>query len=128
MNELKAVTLCAAGALACAVVRQQRPEMRLAVSAAVGLAAAGWALGGLGSGVESLRALAEEAGLKQASVSVLLRATGLAMLAEFGAQLCRDADESALAGRVELVARAALLGMAAPLMTGLMRRLGEMLP
>ena len=128
MDELKAVALCAAGALVCAVVRQQRPEMRMAVAAAVGLAALGLAMQGIGSGVESLRALAYDAGMGGESVSVLIRATGIAMIAEFGEQLCRDADETALAGRVELAGRAALLGMTAPMMTGLLRRLAAILP
>jgi len=128
VDGIRAVMLCAAGALVCAVIRHQRPEFRLAVAAAVGLAAVGLSMDGIGSGVDSLRALAEEAGMERESVSVLIRATGLALIAEFGAQLCRDADESALAGRVELAGRAALMGMTAPLMTGLLRQVAELLP
>ena len=128
MEGMKAVLLCAAGALVCAVVRQQRPEFRLAVAAAVGLAALGMSMEGIGSGVQTLRSLAEEAGMERESASVLIRATGLALIAEFGAQLCRDADESALAGRVELAGRAALMGMTAPLMSGLLRQIAGMLP
>lgn len=128
MDAVRAVFLCVAGALVCALIRLQRPELRLAAAIAVGVVAAGMSLEGLRSGVETVGALAGEAGLDGGSASTLIRATGIAMIAEFGAQLCRDADESALAGRVELAGRVALLGMTAPLLTGLLDRLRVILP
>ena len=123
MAAMRAVFLCVAGALVCALMRQQKPEMRTAVAIAVGLAALFMSLPGLGAGVDMLKQLCEETGLQQDSSLLLIRATGIALIAEFGAQLCRDAEESALAGRVELAGRVALLGMTAPLLTGLLQKI-----
>lgn len=123
MDAMRAVFLCVAGALVCALLRQQKPEMRTAAAIAVGLAALFLSLDGLGAGVEMLRLLCGEAGMAEENSLLLIRATGIALLAEFGAQLCRDAEESALAGRVELAGRVALMGMSAPLLTGLFQRI-----
>ena len=123
MDAMRAVFLCVAGALVCALLRQQKPEMRTAAALAVGLAALFLSLDGLGAGVDMLRRLSGEAGLKGESPLLLIRATGVALIAEFASQLCRDAGESALAGRVELAGRAALMGMTAPLLTGLLQRI-----
>lgn len=123
LEAMRAVFLCVAGALVCALVRQQKPEMRLAAAIAVGLAALFLSLDGIGAGVDMLRRLSGEAGLEGESSLLLIRATGIALIAEFGAQLCRDAGESSLAGRVELAGRAALMGMTAPLLTGLLQRI-----
>ena len=127
MAAMRAVFLCVAGALVCALMRQQKPEMRTAVAIAVGLGALFLSLPGLGTGVEMLRRLSGEAGLGEENSLLLIRATGVALLAEFGAQLCRDAGESALAGRVELAGRAALMGMSAPLLTGLLQKIERIL-
>lgn len=128
MAAMRVVFLCVAGALVCALMRRQKPEMRMAVAIAAGLAAAAMSMDGLRESVDMLSALSGEAGLESESASLLIRATGIALIAEFGAQLCMDAEESALAGRVELAGRVALLGMSAPLLTGLLRQLAGIMP
>lgn len=128
MDELRAVLLCVAAALVCALMRIQKPEFRMAVAVSAGLAAAALSMGGISEAVGALKSLSSEAGVDGGTASLLLRATGIALIAEFAAQLCRDAEESALAGRVELAGRAALLSMAVPLLTGLTGRLMNLLP
>lgn len=128
MTVVRAVLMAVAGALTCALLRAQKPEFRMAVSVAAGLLVLMWSMDGIGEGVEAVRDLTGQSGLPEDAASLLLRATGIAVIAEFGAQLCRDADESALAGRVELAGRAALLGLAAPLLAGLSGRLTALIP
>ena len=123
MAAMRAALLCVAGALTCALMRQQKPEMRMAAAIAAGLGALYLSLDGLGAGVEMLRLLSGRAGLDSDDSTLLIRATGIALIAQFGSQLCRDAEESALAGRVELAGRVALLGMTAPLLTGLLEKI-----
>ena len=47
--------------------------------------------------------------------SMLIRATGIALIAEFGCQLCKDAGESALASKVELAGKISILVLSLPL-------------
>jgi len=128
MPAVKAAFLCVAGALVCALMRTQKPEFRLAAALSVGLAALFLSLDGIREGVSAMRALTEQSGTGAEASSLLIRATGISLIAEFGAQLCRDADESALAGRVELAGRVALLGMCLPLLSQLTSRLASLLP
>ena len=128
MAVVRAVLLAVAGALVCALIRVQRPEFRMAVSIAAGLVILVGSMDEISVGLEAIRSLTGQSGLEADTAGMLIRATGIALIAEFGAQLCRDADESALAGRVELAGRAALLGLAAPLIAGLTGRLTALLP
>ena len=120
--------LCVAAALMCAALRVQRPELAMALSIAAGVMALIWSLRFVEETVVQLRALAGGAGLSEGSVSLMLRAAGVALLTEFASQLCRDAGESALAGRVEFGGRVALLTLSVPLVTGLATRLTALLP
>ena len=104
-----------------------RPELRMGVTIAAGLCVAFFCLDGLREGVEALRRLSGQAGLEGGHAAAMIRATGIAVLVEFGAQLCRDAGESALAGRVELAGRVALMGIALPILAELTGRLGALL-
>ena len=115
MTAVSVTLLCVAAALACAVMRSSRPEMAFAVALAAGAAALVMLSGDLRSAVGLIGELSEESGFSQGGSGLLIRAAGIALVSEFGAQLCRDAGESALAGRIDLAARLALLVMASPL-------------
>ena len=123
MDELRAVLLCVAAALVCALMRIQKPEFRMAVAVSAGLAAAALSMGGISEAVDALKSLSSEAGVDGGTASLLLRAAGIALIAEFAAQLCRDAGESALAGRVALIARVAILALCMPVASRLVELL-----
>lgn len=126
MAAVQVVVLCVAGAMVCVLLRAQKPEFRPAVGIAAALAALGLILPELEDTVQLFQTLCGSSGGTE-QFHVLIRATGIAVIAEAGAQLCRDADEQALAGRVYLAARVVLLGMAAPQLTALVQQLGAML-
>ncbi len=97
--------------------------MRLGVVIAAGLCVAAFCLEDLRAGVDALSGLCGQAGLGGDHTAAMIRATGVAVLVELGAQLCRDAGEGALAVRVELAGRVTLLGVALPILAELMERL-----
>jgi stage III sporulation protein AD len=128
MEVVRLVLLCVAAALVAAMLRVDRPEMAAAVAMAAGTVAFLMAVGDMKTVADAARALAASAGVAGESTLVMLRAAGIALIAEFGAQISRDAGESALAGRIELGARVALAAMCVPLITGLVTRLASLMP
>ena len=124
MDAVRAALICAAAALVCSLI--PRPEMRLGVVIAAGLCVMAFCLQPLREGAAMLRTLGTQSGADMGGV--MIRAVGVAIVAEFGAQLCRDAGEGALAGRVELAGRATMLALALPLLTDLVTRLSAMMP
>ena len=128
MEVVQLVLLCVAAALVAAMLRVDRPEMAAAVAMAAGTVALFMAAGDLKVVADAARALASGAGVSGESTQIMLRAAGIALIAEFGAQLSRDAGESALAGRIELGARVALAAMSVPLIMGLMTKLASLMP
>jgi stage III sporulation protein AD len=127
VNAIYAALICVAGALLSAVIKQQRPELALGVALSAGVAAIAVCLPELKSAVGTLSTLADSAGVDQASVKLMLRACGISIIAEFGSQVCVDAGESALAGRIQLGARLVLLAMAVPLITEILSRVSSLL-
>ena len=120
MNAIYAALICVAGALICAVLKEQRPELSLGVALATGVAAIAVCLPELAEAISALSTLADDAGVSEASVKIMLRACGISIIAEFASQICQDAGESALSGRIQLGARLALLAMAVPLITDIL--------
>ena len=121
---VKVAALCVATAMICAALRVQRPEMATALSLAAGVAVLAMLLGELNRAVEGLSVLRDRLGADADIAAVLLKGAGVAVLSELGAQLCADAGETALAGRVTLAARVAMLALCAPLLTELVDAVG----
>ena len=120
---LQAAGVCVAGAALALVVRRGSPETALLLVLGTAVAVL-LSLGeGLGQLTDFLRQIRERSGLPGELFTPLCKTVGIALVVRIGGSLCRDAGESALAGRVELAGRAALMGMTAPLLTGLLQRI-----
>ncbi len=111
-----------------AMLRGVRSDMAVALSAALGVVLFVLVVSRLADFVAALTGMASAAGVNRLYLDTVLRAVGVAYLASFGAQVCRDAGEGALAVKVELVGKVLILCMAAPLMFALLETVLRVLP
>ena len=127
MTAIRIVALCLAAAMICSALRSQRPEIATALSLAVGIGAllmTGDVFGEVSAGIRRFSAFAELDGGRSA---VLMKAAGITVISELGVQICSDAGESALAGRIRLATRAVMLGMAMPFVLEIVDSVGAVL-
>lgn len=113
---IQIILLCIGAALVCAMIRIQRPEMAMVISLAVGLAVLIASQDSILEIIRSVRSFLSFASTQSDEINVILKAAGLTILCELGVQICCDAGESALAGRIRLACRIVLLGMCLPYM------------
>ncbi|MGX8706999.1 MAG: SpoIIIAC/SpoIIIAD family protein [bacterium] len=123
------IGLCVAAALICAMLRPQRPELAMGISLAVGAAALTMLALKVRAALPELKGLtALFQTMDGDAVTAMLRAAGITILAELGGQLCRDAGETALAGRIGLIARVAILALCVPVASRLVEWLLRLAP
>ena len=127
MAAVRIVVLLVAASFVCVALRANRPEMAVAVSVAAGVAALLLSLEDIRTAAGLVGDLAARAEFAPEGLSLLLRAAGLSLLAEFGAAICRDSGEVALAVRIEVAARLALVALAAPLLLEVVQRVLSLL-
>lgn len=87
----------------------------MAISLAVSLLALMLTANAFQSVFGELELLIGLAGMDEANTQIVARAVGISIIAELGVQICEDAEQSALAGRIRLAARLTMLAMALPL-------------
>jgi len=109
-------------------VRRERPELALLISMIAGVLILIKILGPLGEAVGALADLAVKAQVERYYLDTVLRIVGIAYLAEFGAQVCRDAGESSLAGKVELAGKVLIAVLAVPVIGAVVQVILRMLP
>jgi stage III sporulation protein AD len=95
-------------------LRPLQPELAVLLSIAAGALMLALVIGRLRAVVQTLTEMAARADLHPRFLQTALKAVGLAYLAGFTAQVCRDAGEGALAVKVELVGKVAILLLALP--------------
>jgi stage III sporulation protein AD len=102
------------------ILRKERPEIALIL----GIAAAGVILGALmqkiGEVLLVFETLAVKAEVNQEYLKLAVKIVGLAYLAGFGAQICRDAGESGMAAKIELAGKIFILVLGIPVMAGIL--------
>lgn len=107
--------LALAAAALCALLKRYHGEYALLVSVGTGLLIAAQLFSSLIPVLDEINRLMDQAGVAAEYGAILLKVAGLCFLAQFGADACRDAGESALASRVETAARLAMTAAALPL-------------
>lgn len=110
------------------VLRQERPELAVLAGAAAGIVILVTLLDRLNLVLDAVAGLAARAGLEPFYLGTVLRIIGVAYLAEFGAQVCRDAGEGALAHKVELAGKVLILVLAVPVILAVLDLMLRMVP
>lgn len=127
MTAIRIVILCVSAALICAALRLQKPELATALSLATGLLALLLTSDTLSVASNAIRQFSNLAQFDSDISSALLKATGITIISELGAQICSDTGENALAGRIRLAARLVMLGMALPMLLQICDIVGQIL-
>lgn len=122
------VGLALVAAVLLMVVRQQRPELGLLLSLAAGVLIFLLVLGKISGVVALLEELATAARVDRLYLTTLLKIIGVSYIAEFGAQVCRDAGEQAVASRVELAAKVLIVVLAMPIVVAVLESVMRLLP
>ena len=61
-------------------------------------------------------------------MGTILKIVGVAYIADFGSQICRDAGEGALASKIEFAAKIIVLVMAVPIIVAVLQSLLKLVP
>ena len=121
------IVLCIAVSLLALSLRQQRPEYAMLLSLACGLFVLFFLVGKIGNIFSQLQDLMTGLSGQSELTETVLKALGICIVAELGSQCCRDAGETAIATKVELAAKAALVLMSIPIFQTLLEVAGELL-
>ena len=102
------------------LLKKENPQIAMLVAVVTGILIFLMLCTPLGNLLVLLRETAEQAGVGEGHFSVVLKVIGIAYLTQFGAQLCADAGEGAIASKIELAGKVLMMTVAAPVLTGLL--------
>ena len=128
MEALRLPVWLTACALMIMLLRQQRPEFAAVAAMAAGVASFFLLKDDLTAIVDWINRAGTAIRAPNNAVNVMLKAGGVALISEFASDLCSDAGEKALAGRIDLAERILLTGMCIPFAGQMLDQMLEILP
>ena len=120
MEVSKMIAFGLIGTVFAVLLKKENPQIAMLVAAATGILIFLLICAPLRNLISLLRETAERAGVGEGYFGVVLKIIGIAYLTQFGAQLCADAGESAIASKIELAGKILMMTAAAPVLTGLL--------
>ena len=120
MEISKIISLGLIGTVFAVLLKKENPQISMLVAAVVGVLIFLMLCEPLGGLILLLKETAEQAGVEEGYFGIVLKVIGIAYLTQFGAQLCADAGESAVAAKIELAGKVLMMTAAAPVLTGLL--------
>lgn len=129
MEIFQIVGLALTATMIIVLVRQSRgSEAALLISLVVGATIFLLLLDRIGTVIRVLADLSQQAGINQFYLNTVLKIIGIAYVAEFGSQVCRDAGENAIASKVELAAKVLIMVLAIPIIVAILESIIRLLP
>ena len=127
MNLFSVIGIAIAATVISVILKQSRPEFALLVSICTGIFVFLFVLDELKPVVDWLVNLSGRYGTVSRYFAPLLKVLGIAYLAQFAAQFCRDAGENALALKVELAGKVIILGLSIPVLGTVFKMIEDVL-
>jgi len=125
---LQIIGLALVATVLIAVLKANRPEIAIQISIATGIIVFAMILGKISAVVELLNSYAQKINIDTIYLSTLLKIVGIAYIAKFGAEVCKDAGENAIASKVELAGKVMIIVLAVPIITSLMELIINIMP
>jgi len=128
MEIFRLLGLALVGTLLTVFVRERNREFGLLLSLLTGLLLLLLLIQPISSVLEGINDLAARGRVNLVYVTTVLKVTGIALVTEFGAQLCRDSGEGAIAKKVEAGGKLLILLLALPVFSVILDSLLSLLP
>ncbi len=128
MELVQIIALCLLSVVLLVLLRKERPELAVLLSLAAGTMVFLLILTRIVAVIQFITELSLRAGINTVYLAAVLRVIGIAYITEFGAQVCRDANESAIASKVELAGKVLIVLVAVPVIRAVLELLMELIP
>ncbi|MBU5352521.1 stage III sporulation protein AD [Paenibacillus silvae] len=128
MEIIQVVGLALIATVLILVIKEQKPMFAFLIAAAAGVVIFMLLIGKIGAVIEVLKRLAENSGMESIYLKTVLKIIGIAYIAEFGAQIVRDAGQESIASKIELAGKILILVLAIPIISIIIETVMKLMP
>lgn len=101
------------------LLKEEKKEMALLLTIVSGICILLFALSKITPIIDMLNTLIDSSGINKDFLVIILKITGIAYLVEFGKNICIDAQQSAIATKLEIAGKVIIVSLSLPLIATL---------
>lgn len=116
----KIVGIAIAGTVLSLLIKNYKPELAIAVPILTAVLIISMCAPYLEAVIAMFEDIASRAGINNTHLKIVLKITGVAYLCQFGADICRDSGEGAIAGKIELGGKIIIMTLSMPIVYSLL--------
>ncbi|MBE7682596.1 stage III sporulation protein AD [Paenibacillus sp. P13VS] len=128
MEIIQVVGLALIATVLILIVKEQKPMFAFLIAAATSIVIFMLLIGKIGAVIDVLKRLAENSGMENIYLKTVLKIIGIAYIAEFGAQIVRDAGQESIASKIELAGKVLILVLAIPIISIIIETVMKLMP
>ncbi len=128
MQIVQIVGLCLITVILVVLIREDRPEIALQMGIVVGIIVFLQMIDQILTVVDLLKDLFHKAKIEYLYVSIIFKVVGIAYIAEFGSQICKDAGSFSIAAKIEFAAKILIIVFSIPILINVMNLIIGILP
>ncbi len=117
---IKIIGIGLSGAILSLIIKQYRPEIAIAVPILTAAAITALCLPYIAAMIEMFEQLADRSGISAQHLKIVIKIIGIAYICQFAADICRDAGEGSVAGKVELGGKLLIISLSVPIIYDLL--------
>jgi stage III sporulation protein AD len=110
------------------IVKEQKPNFAFLLIVFVGCAIFLFLVDQIYEIIQMLQRIAVNANVNLVYVETILKIIGIAYIAEFAAQITKDAGQGSIASKIELGGKVLILAMAIPILTVMIETIIQLIP
>lgn len=123
----KGIGICLLTCILIIITGKQNKDIALILSIAGTIAVSAISVSFLTPVIDYMRQLSQAASFSTAHLNVLMKATGVGLVAELAATVCSDSGNASLGNVIRLMSSAVILWLSVPVFQALMKLIGSIL-
>ncbi|MFC0214199.1 stage III sporulation protein AD [Paenibacillus chartarius] len=110
------------------IIKEQKPMFAFLLATFTGIVIFLYLIGKISAVIQMLEDLALKSNINMIFLKTILKIIGIAYIAEFGAQVVRDAGQESIASKIELAGKILIIVMAIPIIKVIIETVVKLLP
>lgn len=128
MEIFQIVGLALIAAVLSVLLKNQKPELAVQISIAAGVVIFLLVIFKISAVIVLLQDLARKVNIDFIYLNTILKIIGISYITTFGAEVCRDAGESAIASKVEFAGKILIMILAVPILMAVLEIVVKIMP
>lgn len=128
MEIIKVIVIGFVSVIIINLIKNQRPDIGVQISIAAGVIIFMMMMPKLTLVIDAFKSISEKVNIDTVYLNTILKIIGISYLTTFGVEICKDAGQTSIAGKIEFAGKILIVILAMPILMAVMDMIIKIIP